>query len=298
MKRLGISSACVLIILLSSCSPTPTPYVSNIDPCDPDILTAIAASGAIPRCDKIPTARPQTNSINIEKEREFEIITFLNKLIDDPRYDPSQQVLAKYIDSVEVDIEDNALHFHISPDPTNADDAISLAAELIHSGTLISHAGESGDWNLGIIDVNYVGNSDTCGVSLYVNSELDLAKISQGSVSVYDVMESFVCELNGSAPNQPSTTEVLLCKDTSKMAGNIVNCKIPRAYCSYQPTTSGEPTFCNDALYPNHNFTLFVWGEDWSDYDGKCIIVSGEVLLYQGKPQIEGFGRSQISSCP
>lgn len=298
MKTLGLFSVIASIVFMSSCTPTPTPYVSNIDPCDPYILTAIAASGAIPRCDKIPTARPQTNTINIEKERELEIITFLNGLIIDPRYDPSQQVLAKYIDNIEVDIEDNALHFHINPDPTNTDDAISLAAELIYAGTLISHAGESEDWKLGIIDVNYSGNSDTCGVSLYVNNELDLAQISQGYVSVYDVMESFVCELNDSAPTQSPTTGVLLCKDISKMAGSVVNCKITRAYCSYQPTTSGEPTFCNDAPYPNNNFTLFVWGEDWSDYDGKCIIINGTASIYQGKPQIEAFGRSQISSCP
>lgn len=286
------------IVFMSSCTPTPTPYVSNIDPCDPDILTAIAASGAISRCDKIPTARPQTNSINIDKERELKVINFLNGLLKDPRYDSSQQVLAKYIDSIEVDIKDNALHFHVSPDPTNADDAILLAAELIYAGALISHAGGSGNWELGIIDVNYSGNSDTCGVSLYVNNESDLARIYQGSASVYDVMGSFICELNDSAPTQPPANGVLLCKDTSKMAGSVVKCKIPRAYCSYQPTTSGEPTFCNDALYPNHNFTFFVWGEDWSDYDGKCIIINGIVSIYQGKPQIEAFEHSQISSCP
>ena len=88
------------------------------------------------------------------------------------------------------------------------------------------------------------------------------------------------------------------CSTMSGRSGEIVECKIERAYCSYQPATSGSPTFCNDEPYPNHNFTLLVWGEDWSDYDGKCIIVNGFVSLYQGRPQIEAFGRSQISTCP
>lgn len=298
MKIVGMLYTVVLIVFISSCTPTPTPYVSDIDPCDSDILTAIASAGAIPRCDKIPTERPLAAPVNIEKEREFEIVAFLNGLIIDPRYDPSKQVLAKFINNIEVDIKDDALHFHINLNPTNAEDAISLAAELIYAGALISHAGESDDWRLGIIDVNYPGNSESCGVSLYVNDEFDLARISQSQVDVYDVMESFVCELNDTTLPPLPTTNALLCKDTYNMVGSTVECKVPRAYCSYQPTTSGEPTFCNDAPYPNHNFTFFIWGEDWSDYDGECIILSGVVSMYQGKPQIEAFGRSQISSCP
>jgi hypothetical protein len=96
------------------------------------------------------------------------------------------------------------------------------------------------------------------------------------------------------APAEPSSA----CAIMSARAGEFVNCKIEHAYCSYQPATSGSPTFCNDAPYPNNNFTLLVWGEDWSDYDGKCIIISGLMSLYQGKPQIEAVGRSQISLCP
>jgi hypothetical protein len=104
--------------------------------------------------------------------------------------------------------------------------------------------------------------------------------------------------ISSCTPTPTPSTNALLCKDTYNMVGSTVECKIPRAYCSYQPTTSGEPTFCNNAPYPNHNFTLLIWGEDWSDYDGKCIIVSGVISIYQDKPQIEAFGRSQISSCP
>ena len=98
-----------------------------------------------------------------------------------------------------------------------------------------------------------------------------------------------------STPRPLPTTTTLLCKDTYNMVGSTVKCKIPRAYCSYQYTTSGRPTFCNDAQYPNHNFILVVWGSDWSDLDGRCIIVSGRVSFYDGKPQIEASNRSQVT---
>ena len=99
-------------------------------------------------------------------------------------------------------------------------------------------------------------------------------------------------------PQVASIETSLACATMSGRAGELVKCKIEHAYCSYQPSTSGSPTFCNNAPYPNHDFTLLVWGEDWSDYDGECIVVSGIVSIYQGKPQIEAFGRSQISLCP
>jgi hypothetical protein len=111
-------------------------------------------------------------------------------------------------------------------------------------------------------------------------------------------MEVFVCELKTATLLPIPTTNALLCTDTYNMIGSTVECKIPRAFCNYYPTTSGEPTFCHDAPYPNNNFSLVIWGEDWSFYDGKCIIVRGVVSNYEGKPQIENIGGSQISSCP
>jgi hypothetical protein len=88
------------------------------------------------------------------------------------------------------------------------------------------------------------------------------------------------------------------CRDTGDLAGTEVTCKMSRAYCSYQSSTTGSPTFCNDAPYPNQRFSFVVWGEDWSDYDGKCIVINGLVTIYQGKPQVVGTSRSQVSLCP
>ena len=93
------------------------------------------------------------------------------------------------------------------------------------------------------------------------------------------------------------TQNVLSCGDADDYVGDFISCRINRAYCSYRPSVGGSPTFCNDAPYPNHDFTLLVWGSDWSDFDGKCIIVKGLVTIYQGKPQIEATNRSQVSNC-
>ena len=73
--------------------------------------------------------------------------------------------------------------------------------------------------------------------------------------------------------------------------------QIDRAYCSYRPDINGSPTFCNDAPYPAHNFTMLVWNQDWSDYDGRCICVYGRVILYRGKPEIVLESRSNVSLC-
>lgn len=87
------------------------------------------------------------------------------------------------------------------------------------------------------------------------------------------------------------------CSETADQIGEQVSCRIERAYCEYYPSVDGSPTFCNDRPYPNHKFTLVVFDEDWSDYDDECIIVSGFVTLYRGRPQIQAFSRSQVSYC-
>ena len=79
--------------------------------------------------------------------------------------------------------------------------------------------------------------------------------------------------------------------------GQIVTVQIDRAYCSYRPDVNGSPTFCNDAPYPTHDFTMLVWDQDWSDYDGRCICVYGKVTPYKGKPQIVLESRSDVSVC-
>lgn len=98
---------------------------------------------------------------------------------------------------------------------------------------------------------------------------------------------------------QPSvkSASILFCRNTNTYIGEYVTCKIPRAYCSYQPNVSGSPTFCNDAPYPNHDFTYVVWGRDFSSLDGQFLLVSGYVSLYKGKSQIETESNPKFSYC-
>jgi len=95
----------------------------------------------------------------------------------------------------------------------------------------------------------------------------------------------------------PEVLEMVSCSETDQMVGQSVTCVIRNAYCDYRPDVGGNPTFCNDAPYPNHNFTLLVWGGDWSDLDGSCVEVTGFVERYDGKPQIVAGSRSQVSPC-
>jgi len=96
----------------------------------------------------------------------------------------------------------------------------------------------------------------------------------------------------------PAQAGTLNCTDTYPHIGEFVSCAIPQAYCTYHPETEGHPTVCNDPPYPDHEFTLRAWESDWSDLDGRCIIVNGLVEYYRGKPQIVPASRSQVSLCP
>jgi len=99
-------------------------------------------------------------------------------------------------------------------------------------------------------------------------------------------------------PPPSPVSNVLSCAATIQHVGENITCRIERAYCSYEPGAVGSPTFCNDAPDPDSQFTLVAWGMDWSDYDGKCLMVKGSVAMYSGKPRIEAWSRSQISYCP
>jgi len=79
--------------------------------------------------------------------------------------------------------------------------------------------------------------------------------------------------------------------------GQRVTVRINRASCSYEPGVDGQPTFCNDKPFPSHDFTMLVWGNNWSDYNGDCLLVTGEVTVFDGKAQIIVGSRSQVKNC-
>jgi len=98
-------------------------------------------------------------------------------------------------------------------------------------------------------------------------------------------------------PQSPLTQYVVPCFETANRLGDQVSCRLERAYCDYLPTLEGNRTFCHDRPVPDHSFALTVLGEDWSDFDGQCLIVSGYLKIVGGVLQIEAFDRSQVSFC-
>lgn len=95
----------------------------------------------------------------------------------------------------------------------------------------------------------------------------------------------------------PLSSYAAPCFDAVRHVGGFVSCKLERAYCDYLPDLEGSPTLCNDRPYPDHNFALIVFGKDWSEYDGQCIIVSGYLEIDRGVLKIQALERSQVSAC-
>jgi hypothetical protein len=97
-------------------------------------------------------------------------------------------------------------------------------------------------------------------------------------------------------PQSSLSRHVVPCFDTVNRIGDHISCKLEKAYCDYFSALDSL-TSCSDRPSPDHTFTLIVLGQDWSDYEGQCIIVSGYLEVERGALQIQAFHRSQVSSC-
>jgi len=133
------------------------------------------------------------------------------------------------------------------------------------------------------------------------NQALSLAVISEPTIKTIQPEETIMPTANEIQPTSTIRPTKTMPADIFKECyeanlGNVI-CKISKAYCSYKPNIKGSPTFCNDAPYPSHGFTLLVWGKDWSKFNGKCLIVTGYNHLYKGKPEIEATSESQVTIC-
>jgi hypothetical protein len=257
----------------------------------------------------------QINPITLQL-RKNAITELMYFVIDDPKYDENTSVLHKYKNSISIDLDEITLTFTVLGEIANEDDFLSLSYDLILLGIVVSEPGTENDWGLQRIEVISPGPSDSFA-KFYIEGTDNILGIAEKQIDVIDALETDVSygtwKTPTLSPNKTSTPrpptqvswktntpafEYILCGDTKSKSGSYVSCEIPRAYCSYQPKTRGSPTFCNDARYPNHNFTLVVWESDWSYLDGSCILVSGRVLIYQGKPQIEVSSQNQVTICP
>lgn len=75
------------------------------------------------------------------------------------------------------------------------------------------------------------------------------------------------------------------------------------ASATFASRSRNQPTFLNlDKAYPNHVFTVVIWGNNRSkfqeppeDLEGRRICVSGRIELYRGRPQIIVSSPTQIA---
>ena len=115
---------------------------------------------------------------------------------------------------------------------------------------------------------------------------------------VASVVVIVVCQVALSAQERISPV------DAAKYVGKSVTVCGRVALVDYVVNSVGRPTYLNlDRPYPNHIFTVIIWGENRSRfptppekaYSGKKICVSGTVTSFQEEPQIVVRRPSQIT---
>ena len=96
----------------------------------------------------------------------------------------------------------------------------------------------------------------------------------------------------------------ILSTRAGQAAGRSATVAIARVDASYQANVRGQPTFLNDAPYPNHVFTAVIWGNNRRQFNpppegawqGKALCVTGPIELFQQKPQIVVESPSQLKA--
>jgi len=99
----------------------------------------------------------------------------------------------------------------------------------------------------------------------------------------------------------PSVENIPPCSQFANQINSNVTCKLEQASCQYRSDIGGNPSFCSDRPAPDYIFELTVQGQDWSDFDGHCLIVSGFLeAKFDGQKawlQMLENSRSQVSDC-
>ena len=140
-------------------------------------------------------------------------------------------------------------------------------------------------------DLSRVSIRDLSGVEISARPTLTGAELAHGA-QIY-LTRVAATTIAGS----PLTRYVAPCFETADRIGDHVSCRIERAYCDYLPAAEGGSTLCSDRPYPDAIFMLVTPGDDWSDYDGQCLVVSGYLQVDKGLLQIEALQRDQVSYC-
>lgn len=140
----------------------------------------------------LPTAIPL-------QARSTLLLTGLQLLVKDPRYDPLNDVLHKYVDSMDVEVGATSITITVSKDIETAEHFVQLGVEVLQFAAIVSHAGEAGDW--GVSTISFVSpGPEGSSARLFLEGRSTINQVANGSIGVYEVMES---EINwgGLTPN-------------------------------------------------------------------------------------------------
>jgi len=168
---------------------------------------------------------------------------------------------------------------------------------------------EEGSWVYIVSDDHQTGwvaasalDSDAGDISkVSVRDDTWLANLSRPTLTSAEIAygaEVYLTQISATTiPQAPITQFVVPCFETASRVGEHISCRMEKAYCDYFPAVEGRPTLCSDRPHPDQSFALVVFGQDWSDYEGQCLIVSGYLEVNKGMLQIEALHRSQIAFC-
>ena len=117
----------------------------------------------------------------------------------------------------------------------------------------------------------------------------------------------WLCCMSVAAQPAPTTGKTSKCTASVYNAQDYVGQRI--TVCGYVAQVStidsinGVPTYINmGGKYPHHSFTAVIWkknllsfeGANLQDYTHQLVAITGEVVLYKGKPQITVYTPKQI----
>jgi uncharacterized protein YraI len=112
---------------------------------------------------------------------------FLQDVVNDPRYDRSNQVMHKFLDFTTIDLTGDQLTYTVLVNVGTADAFAELAAELILGGAIYAKKGTPQDWMLTRIEVYWPGPAGS-HAAIYVSGQADIGAIARQEKSPLDLM--------------------------------------------------------------------------------------------------------------
>jgi hypothetical protein len=140
-------------------------------------------------------------------------------------------------------------------------------------------------------DLSRVSVRDDYAMVNPARATLTSAEIANGAA----IYLTYVAATNQAAA--PLSKYVEPCFEAVNQIEQQISCRLEKAHCDYLQDVEGSPTVCTDRPAPDHTFALVVYGQDWSGYDGQCLIISGYMDVNWGMMQIQAMRRSQVSAC-